>query len=128
MQGGGPILGAQHSVRSGATKVKSNQPEGNSERERTDVSESGSESESPVLPYPAPIRRRTNLDWWPSQLNLQVLHQHAPLSNPMGEEFNYAEELETLDFDALKQDIIEVMTTSQDWWPADYGHYGPLLI
>jgi catalase-peroxidase len=87
-----------------------------------------SESESPVLPYPAPIRRRTNLDWWPNQLNLQVLHQHSPLSNPMGEDFNYAEELETLDFDALKQDINEVMTTSQDWWPADYGHYGPLFI
>jgi catalase-peroxidase len=87
-----------------------------------------SESESPVLPYPAPIRRRTNLDWWPNQLNLQVLHQHSPLSNPMGEDFNYAEELETLDFDALKQDIFGVMTTSQDWWPADYGHYGPLFI
>ncbi len=87
-----------------------------------------SESESPVLPYPAPIRRRTNLDWWPHQLNLQVLHQHSPLSNPMGQEFNYAEELENLDFDALKQDINEVMTTSQDWWPADYGHYGPLFI
>ena len=77
-----------------------------------------SESESPVLPYPAPIRRRTNLDWWPNQLNLQVLHQHSPLSNPMGEDFNYAEELETLDFDALKQDIFGVMTTSQEWWPA----------
>ncbi|HMH59297.1 MAG TPA: catalase/peroxidase HPI [Galbitalea sp.] len=92
------------------------------------MSDSGSESESPVLPYPAPIRRRTNPDWWPDQLNLQVLHQHSPLSNPMGEAFNYAEELETLDFDALKQDINEVMTTSQDWWPADYGHYGPLFI
>jgi catalase-peroxidase len=87
-----------------------------------------SESESPVLPYPAPTRRRTNLDWWPNQLNLQVLHQHSPLTNPMGEEFNYAEEFSTLDVDALKQDINQVMTTSQDWWPADYGHYGPLFI
>ncbi len=87
-----------------------------------------SESESPVLPYPAPIRRRTNLDWWPNQPNLQVLHQHSPLSNPMGEDFNYAEEFKTLDLDALKRDVVEVMTTSQDWWPADYGNYGPLWI
>ena len=84
-----------------------------------------SESESPVLPYP---RRRTNLDWWPNQLSLQVLQQHSPLSNPMGNEFNYAEEFKTLDLDALKQDVIGVMTTSQDWWPADYGNYGPLFI
>jgi catalase-peroxidase len=127
MQGGGPIVGAQHGIGSGATKVKSNQQEEQRE-EKIDVSDSGSESENPVLPYPAPIRRRTNLDWWPDQLNLQVLHQHSPLSNPMDEEFNYAKELDTLDFDALKQDINEVMTTSQDWWPADYGHYGPLFI
>jgi catalase-peroxidase len=92
------------------------------------VSDTGSESENPALPYPAPIQRRTNLDWWPNQLNLQVLHQHSPLSNPMGAEFNYAEEFKTLDLDALKQDITEVMTTSQDWWPADYGNYGPLFI
>jgi catalase-peroxidase len=75
-----------------------------------------------------PIRGRTNQDWWPNQLNLKVLHQHSPLSNPMGEDFNYAKEFKTLDLDALKRDIIEVMTTSQDWWPADYGHYGPLII
>ncbi len=68
------------------------------------------------------------MDWWPNQLNLQVLHQHSPQSNPLGEGFNYAEEFKTLDLDALKQDIVEVMTTSQDWWPADYGHYGPLFI
>jgi catalase-peroxidase len=92
------------------------------------VSDRGSESENPVLPYPAPIRRRTNLDWWPNQLNLQVLHQHSPLSNPLGEDFNYAEEFKKLDLDALKRDITEVMTTSQDWWPADYGNYGPLWI
>jgi catalase-peroxidase len=70
----------------------------------------------------------SNQDWWPNQLNLQVLHQHPPLSNPMGQDFNYAEEVKTLDFDALKRDVIQVMTTSQDWWPADYGHYGPLFI
>jgi len=70
----------------------------------------------------------SNQDWWPNQLNLQVLHQHSPLSNPMGEGFDYKEEFKTLDLDALKRDLIEVMTTSQEWWPADYGHYGPLFI
>ncbi|MCJ1676382.1 catalase/peroxidase HPI [Streptomyces sp. APSN-46.1] len=91
---------------------------------------SGSESENPVInsPTPTPGRPRTNRDWWPNQLDLQVLHQHSPESNPMGEDFNYAEEFKTLDVDALKRDIFEVMTTSQDWWPADYGHYGPLFI
>ena len=94
------------------------------------MSERGSESENPVIPSPAPTqhRPRTIQDWWPDQLNLQVLHQHSPRSNPMGEDFSYAEEFETLDVDALKRDIFEVMTTSQDWWPADYGHYGPLFI
>ena len=71
---------------------------------------------------------RSNRDWWPNQLNLKILHQNSPLANPMGEEFNYAEEFKKLDLDALKKDIEAVMTTSQDWWPADYGHYGPLFI
>ena len=75
-----------------------------------------------------PARARSNRDWWPNQLNLEILHQNSPLSNPMGEEFNYAEEFKKLDLDALKKDIEAVMTTSQDWWPADYGHYGPLFI
>ncbi|SCL57648.1 catalase-peroxidase [Micromonospora eburnea] len=90
----------------------------------------GSESENPAIPSPTqkPSRPRTNQDWWPNQLNLQVLHQHSPRANPMGETFNYAEEFKTLDVDALKRDIFEVMTTSQDWWPADHGHYGPLFI
>ncbi|WP_137990995.1 catalase/peroxidase HPI [Streptomyces vilmorinianum] len=90
----------------------------------------GSESENPAIPSPAPTATppRTNRDWWPNQLDLQVLHQHAPQSNPMGEDFDYAEEFATLDVDALKQDVFEVMTASQDWWPADYGHYGPLFI
>jgi catalase-peroxidase len=70
----------------------------------------------------------SNRDWWPNQLNLKVLHQHSPLSNPMGEAFNYAEAFKSLDLDALKKDIFELMTTSRDWWPADYGHYGPLFI
>ena len=69
-----------------------------------------------------------NRDWWPNQLNLKILHQHSPQSNPMGEAFNYAEAFNSLDLEALKQDIFELMRTSQDWWPADYGHYGPLFI
>ena len=71
---------------------------------------------------------RSNRDWWPNQLDLKLLQQNPPMANPMGEDFNYAEEFKTLDLDALKRDIETVMTTSQDWWPADYGHYGPLFI
>jgi catalase-peroxidase len=70
----------------------------------------------------------SNRDWWPNQLNLRVLHQHPPAGDPMGHEFNYADEFKTLDLDAVKKDIERVMTTSQDWWPADFGHYGPLFI
>ncbi len=94
------------------------------------MTDHGSESENPVIsaPTPTPSRPRTNRDWWPNQLNLQVLHQHSPRANPLGEDFDYAEEVKTLDVDALKRDVLDVMTTSQDWWPADYGHYGPLFI
>ena len=70
----------------------------------------------------------SNQDWWPNQLNLKILHQHSDKSDPMGAAFDYAEEFKSLDLDALKADICEVLTTSQDWWPADYGHYGPLFI
>jgi catalase-peroxidase len=70
----------------------------------------------------------TNRDWWPNQLNLKILHQHSSLSSPMDKDFNYAEEFKKLDLKAVKKDIFELMTTSQDWWPADYGHYGPLFI
>ncbi|HOD83778.1 MAG: Catalase-peroxidase [Planctomycetes bacterium ADurb.Bin126] len=73
-------------------------------------------------------RGTSNRDWWPNQLNLKVLHQHSALSNPMGEVFNYAEEFKKLDLKAVKRDLYAVMTDSQDWWPADYGHYGPLFI
>jgi catalase-peroxidase len=68
------------------------------------------------------------MDWWPNQLNLKILHQHSHMSNPMGAAFDYAEELKKLDLQALKKDLYALMTDSQDWWPADYGHYGPLFI
>ena len=90
-----------------------------------------SEGKCPVM---SPSHRHTaagslsNRDWWPNQLKLQILHQNSSLSDPMGEEFDYGEEFKSLDLDALKQDVEEVMTTSQDWWPADYGHYGPFFI
>ena len=71
---------------------------------------------------------RSNRDWWPNQLNLRILHQQSSKSNPMGEEFDYAEEFKKLDLAALKKDLYELMTDSQDWWPADWGHYGPLFI
>ena len=71
---------------------------------------------------------QTNADWWPNQLDLKPLHQHCPLSNPMGEAFNYAEEFKSLDLDAVIKDLRALMTDSQDWWPADYGHYGPFFI
>jgi catalase-peroxidase len=73
-------------------------------------------------------RGTSNRDWWPNQLNLKILHQHSSKSSPMGEDFNYAEEFKKLDFNALKQELYALMTDSQDWWPADYGHYGGLFI
>jgi catalase-peroxidase len=84
-----------------------------------------SESKCPVAGGP---RARINRDWWPNQLSLQVLHQHATPSNPMGEAFDYAKEFKSLDLDAVIKDLHALMTDSQDWWPADYGHYGPLFI
>ena len=70
----------------------------------------------------------TNRDWWPKQLRLELLHQHSEKSNPMGDDFDYAKEFESLDYAALKKDLAALMTDSQDWWPADFGHYGPLFI
>ncbi|HEY0520434.1 MAG TPA: catalase/peroxidase HPI [Ilumatobacteraceae bacterium] len=89
-----------------------------------------SESENPAIPSPTPVptRPRTNRDWWPNQPELQVLHQHTPRPHPLGDDFDYKAAFATLDVDALKHDIFDVMTTSQEWWPADYGHYGPLFI
>lgn len=73
-------------------------------------------------------RGTTNRDWWPNQLNLNILHQHAPAANPLGPDFNYAEEFKKLDYQALKKDLVALMTDSQEWWPADWGHYGGLFI
>src|ERR1017187_8583537 len=70
----------------------------------------------------------TNAGWWPNQLNLKILHQHSALSDPMDKEFNYAEEFKSRDLDAVIKDLHSLMTTSQHWWPADYGHYGPFFI
>lgn len=83
---------------------------------------------SPATHRNAAAGSLSNRDWWPNQLNLQILHQHSSLSDPMGPDFNYAEEFKTIDLAELKKDIEAVMTTSVDWWPADYGHYGPLFI
>ncbi len=74
------------------------------------------------------VSARSNRDWWPNQLNLRILHQNSALSSPMGKAFNYAEEFKKLDLEALKKDLTALMTDSQDWWPADFGHYGPLFI
>jgi catalase-peroxidase len=74
------------------------------------------------------LKSRTNVDWWPNAVNLKVLHQHSALADPMGKEFNYAEEFKTLDLNAVIQDLHALMTDSQEWWPADFGHYGPLFI
>jgi catalase-peroxidase len=95
------------------------------------MSDDRSESENPVIASPTSKTSRrpmSNRDWWPDQPNLQVLNQHSPRSSPFGDEFDYAAELGSLDVDALKRDLVEMMTTSQEWWPADFGHYGPLFI
>lgn len=74
------------------------------------------------------VKPVSNQEWWPNQLNLQILHQHSPMANPMGDDFDYAREFQSLDLAAVKKDIAALLTDSQDWWPADYGHYGPLFI
>ncbi|MEK2689209.1 catalase/peroxidase HPI [Bdellovibrio sp. GT3] len=95
------------------------------------MSEPRSESENPVIPAPKPktnMRPRTNKDWWPDQLDLSVLHHQSPKVNPMDKSFKYKDEFKKLDVEALKKDMMALMTDSQDWWPADFGHYGPLFI
>ena len=91
---------------------------------------SGSESENPAISSPKPKAHAPlkNQDWWPEQIDVSVLHSHSSKSNPLGADFDYAKEFEKLDVDALKRDLTDLMTTSQDWWPADYGHYGGLFI
>jgi catalase-peroxidase len=84
--------------------------------------------ETTKCPFTGGNRAHANRDWWPNQLNLQVLHQHSTLSDPMGEAFDYAKEFRSLDLEAVIKDLHALMTDSQDWWPADYGHYGPLFI
>ena len=79
-------------------------------------------------PKPTANAGRTTADWWPEQLNVKILHQNSPQSDPMGTDFNYAEEFKTLDLNAVVQDLTALMTTSEDWWPADYGHYGPFFV
>ncbi len=91
------------------------------------MSENGA-SKCPMSGANTNVGARSNKDWWPNQLNLKILHQNSSLSDPMGDDFDYAKEFGSLDLDVVKKDIEAVMTTSQDWWPADYGHYGPLFI
>ena len=93
-----------------------------------ELSSSAASSTESKCPFAGGTPARTNRDWWPSQLDLQVLHQHSNLSNPMDEGFNYAEEFKSLDLSAVVKDLQVLMTDSQDWWPADFGHYGPLFI
>ncbi|MBW8820895.1 MAG: catalase/peroxidase HPI, partial [Streptomyces sp.] len=96
----------------------------------TPDTKSNSETENPAIPGPEPKdgRPRTNRDWWPNQPDLSVLNRTSPESDPLGPDFDYTEAFKALDVEALKRDLVEVMTTSQDWWPADYGHYGPLFV
>jgi catalase-peroxidase len=99
--------------------------------DHSSVTANGSESENPAIDSPKPKtggRPHTNQDWWPNQLDLSVLHAHSSKGNPLGADFSYAAEFAKLDVEALKQDIVDVLTTSQDWWPADFGHYGGLMI
>ena len=91
------------------------------------------QSKCPFTGVGTPLKHSTgkgqsNRDWWPNSLNLKILSQHSSLVNPMGEKFNYKKEFKKLNFKALKKDLYKLMTDSQSWWPADYGHYGPFFI
>ena len=87
-----------------------------------------SERKCPVMHGGLTATGSTNMDWWPEALNLDILHQHDTKTNPMGDDFDYREAVKSLDFDELKKDMIALMTDSQSWWPADWGHYGGLMI
>ncbi|MGF9694597.1 catalase/peroxidase HPI [Rhizobium sp. 0TCS1.26] len=93
-----------------------------------DVTKTSAAGKCPVVHGATSVSMRSNRDWWPNQLNLRILHQNTALSNPMGTAFNYGKAFEGLDLAAVKQDLVALMTDSQDWWPADYGHYGPFFI
>ena len=92
----------------------------------TQPQDNSAESKCPVVH--GARKSQTNAGWWPNQMNLKILHQHSPLSDPMDKEFNYAEEFKSLDLNAVIKDLHALMTDSQDWWPADFGHYGGLFI
>jgi hypothetical protein len=88
----------------------------------------GDSSKCPVVGHKAAVLKMSNDKWWPNQLSVKILHQHSPLSDPMGKDFDYAEEFKGLDLNEVKKDLTALMTDSQEWWPADFGHYGPLFI
>ena len=97
------------------------------EKSAPDINDSS--AKCPVLESPhTAIGSSANQHWWPNQLNLNILHQGSPASNPMDDDFDYAAEFATLDYAALKADLTALMTDSKEWWPADYGHYGPFFI
>src|SRR5246127_3904322 len=92
------------------------------------TTEKESVTEQGECPFTGRTKERTNREWWPNQLNLQILNQHAPRSNPLGQSFDYAREFKSLDLDAVIKDLHALMTESQEWWPADFGHYGGVMI
>src|SRR5258708_6176421 len=96
--------------------------------EITQARTGGKMDDTTKCPVTGGNRMHTNRDWWPNQLSLGVLHQNSPLADPMGKEFDYAREFKSLDLSAVIKDMHALMTASQDWWPADYGHYGPFFI
>ena len=92
------------------------------------MSETNSGGKCPVMHGGSTAHAQDNTNWWPEALNLDILHQHDHKTNPMGEDFDYREEVKKLDYEALEKDMHDLMTNSQDWWPADWGHYGGLMI
>lgn len=112
----------------GAAAGRPRKPNSNSAKSESKMDAKTDDTSAGKCPVAHGSTGRTNRDWWPNQLNVQVLHQQSPLSDPMGEAFDYAKEFESLDLDAVIKDLTALMTDSQDWWPADFGHYGPLFI
>src|SRR5258708_29601333 len=110
-------------VHTNNSKKTATRSEGNMDT-RTDVTA----GKCPVVHGTTNVGMRSNKDWWPTQLNLRILRANSPQSDPMGKAFNYAEEFKKLDYAGLKKDLAALMTDSQDWWPADFGHYGGVII